>query len=36
RRLRPGCFLERAAEYREAATISRLLFLVARKLDGRF
>ncbi|MEW6476353.1 MAG: methyltransferase domain-containing protein [Actinomycetota bacterium] len=30
----PEGFLERAAEYREAATIPRLLFLVARKLDG--
>ena len=29
----PEGFLERAAEYREAATIPRLLFLAARKLD---
>ena len=30
----PEGFLDRAAEYREAATIPRLLFLVARKLEG--
>lgn len=30
----PEGFLERAAEYREAATIPRLLFLAARKLEG--
>jgi hypothetical protein len=29
----PEGFLERAAEYREAATIPRLLFLAARKLE---
>ena len=30
----PEGFLDRAAEYREAATIPRLLFLVARKLEN--
>ena len=29
----PEGFLERAVEYREAATIPRLLFLVARKIS---